>query len=83
MKKKTFVHKHIQMTIKQNQQKLRHIRTTCHFLQEKQVKNLYSSFMKPCTEYGNLTWGGAAITNLAKIGRSPRKAIKTMMFKGI
>ena len=47
------------------------------------MKNLYSSFMKPCTEYGNLTWGGAAITNLAKIDRSPRKAIKTMMFKGI
>ena len=40
------------------------MRTMCHFLQEKQLKYLYSSFIKPYTEYGNLAWGGAAKTNL-------------------
>ena len=31
---------------------------------------------------GNLAWGGAAKTNLAKIDRSLGKAIRIMMFKG-
>ena len=38
--------------------------------------------IKPYTEYSNLAWGGAAKTNLAKINRSLRKAIRIMMFKG-
>ena len=36
------------------------LRTMRHFLQEKQLKDLYSSFTKPYNEYGNLSWGGVA-----------------------
>ena len=27
-------------------------------LQEKQLRNMYNAFTKPCLEYGSLTWGG-------------------------
>ena len=27
-------------------------------LQEKQLRNMYNAFIKPCLEYGSLTWGG-------------------------
>ena len=58
------------------------LRTMRHFLQEKQLKYRYSSLIKLYTEYGNLTWVGAAKTKLAKIDRSLRKAIRIIMFKG-
>ena len=57
------------------------LRMMHHFLLEK-YKDLYFSFIKPYTEYGNLAWGGAAKSNLSKINRSLRKAIRIMMFKG-
>ena len=70
------------MTINKISKGIGILRKICHFLQEKQLKYLYSSFIKPYTEYGNLAWGRAAKTNLAKIDRSLRKAIRIIMFKG-
>ena len=52
-----------------------------HYLQDKQLINLYSSFIKPYIEYGTLTWGGACETNLTKIDRSLNKSVRTMLFK--
>ena len=75
-------HKHIQMTINKISKGIGILGTMRHFPQEKQLKDLYSSFIKPYTGYGNLAWGGAAKTNLAKIDRSLRKAIRIMMSKG-
>ena len=28
------------------------------YLQEKQLRNMYNAFIKPCLEYGSLTCGG-------------------------
>ena len=58
------------------------LRTMRHFLQEKELKDLYSSFIKSYTEYCKLAWGQAAKKNLAKIDRSLKKAIRIMMFNG-
>ena len=43
-------HKHIQMIINKISKDIGILRTMCHFLQEKQLKDLYSSFIKPFTE---------------------------------
>ena len=58
------------------------LRTMDHFLQEKQLQNLYSSFIKSYTKNGNIAWGGTTKTNIAKINRSLRKAIRIKIFKG-
>ena len=34
------------------------------FLQEKQLKNLYNSFMKPYTEYGALAWSSQLLKHI-------------------
>ena len=52
-----------------------------HYLQDKQLVNLYSSFIKPYIEYGSLDWGGACKTNLNKIDKSLNKSVRTMLFK--
>ena len=52
-----------------------------HYLQDKQLINLYFSFIKPYIEYGTLAWGGACKTNLTKIDRSLNKSVRTMLFK--
>ena len=52
-----------------------------HFLQEKQLKQLFSAFISPYLDYGALAWGGAAKTHVNKLGRSLRKTIRLMMFK--
>ena len=52
-----------------------------HFLQEKQLKLLFSGFISPYLEYGALAWGGAAKTHINKLERSLRKTIRLMMFK--
>ena len=52
-----------------------------HFLQEKQLKLLFSAFISPYLDYGALTWGGVAKTHVKKLDRSLRKTIKLMMFK--
>ena len=75
-------HKHMQMTINKISKGIGILRTMSHFLQEKQLKDLYYSFIKSYTEYDNLAWGGAAKANLAKIDRSLRNAIRIMMFQG-
>ena len=46
----------------------------CQFLQGKQLKDLYSSFIKPYTEYGNLASGGSS--------KNKPIRIRIMMFKG-
>ena len=51
-----------------------------HFLQEKQLKLLYSAFIIPCLGYGALVCGGAAKTHVNKLDRSLRKT-RDMMFK--
>ena len=43
-------HKHIKMIINKISKDIGILRTMCHFLQEKQLKDLYSSFIKPFTE---------------------------------
>ena len=57
---------------------LRNLRS---FLQEKQLKNLYNTFIKPYTEYGALAWSSAPKTYLAKTERNIKKSIRTIMFK--
>ena len=52
-----------------------------HFIQEKQLKLLSSSFIIPCLDYGALACGGAAKTHVDKLDRSLRKTIRDMMFK--
>ena len=53
-----------------------------HFLQEKQLKLLFSAFISPYLNYGALAWGGgAAKTHINKLERSLRKTIRFMMFK--
>ena len=52
-----------------------------NFLQEKQLKQLFSTLIKPYIDYGTLAWGGTAKTHLTKIDRSIRKTIRLMMFK--
>ena len=46
-----------------------------HFLQEKQLKLLFSAFISPHLDYGALTWGGVAKTHVKKLDRSLRKTI--------
>ena len=52
-----------------------------HFLQEKEVKLLFSAFISPYRDCGALIWGGVAKTHVKKIDRSLRKTIKLTMFK--
>ena len=51
-----------------------------HFLQEKQLKLLFSAFISPYLDYGAITLGGAAKTHVKKLDRSLRKTIRLMMF---
>ena len=46
------------------------LRNLWPFLQEKQLKNLYNSFIKPYTEYGALAWSSAPKAYLAKTNRN-------------
>ena len=57
---------------------LRNLRS---FLQEKQLKNLCNSFIKPHTEYGALAWSSGPETYLATIDRNIKKSIRAIMFK--
>ena len=51
----------------------------CKHVQEETIKNLFNSFLKPYTEYGNLGWGGAPKTKIELINRSIKRSIRTMM----
>ena len=76
-------YKHIQMTINKISKNIGHIENNVPLFARKYILYiLYFSLIKPYTEYSNLAWGGAAKTNLAKINRSLRKAIRIMMFRG-
>ena len=59
------------------------LRKMGEFLQEKQLKNLYYAFIRPCTEYGILAWGGAPKAHVNKVSRSTKKAARVVMFKNI
>ena len=52
-----------------------------HFLQEKQLKLLFSAFISPYLDYGALAWGVEAKKHAKKLDRSLRKTIRLMMFK--
>ena len=57
------------------------IRTIRHFLQEKQLKHLFSAFISPYLDYRALAWGGGAKTRLNKLERYLRETIRLMIFK--
>ena len=46
------------------------------FLQEKQLKLLFSAFIIPYLGYGPLVWRGAAKTHVKKLDLSLRKTIR-------
>ena len=73
--------KHIQETNNKINKGIGILKIMRHYLQEKQLLNLYSSFVKPYIEYGSLAWGGACKTNLNKIDKSLNKSVRTMLFK--
>ena len=73
--------KHIQETNNKINKGIGILKIMRHYLQDKQLINLYSSFIKPYIEYGTLAWGGACKTNLTKIDRSLNKSVRTMLFK--
>lgn len=54
---------------------------TGNFLQEKVLKQLFSTFIKPYIDYEILAWEGAAKSHVTKTDRSIRKPIRLMMFK--
>ena len=47
-----------------------------NFLWEKQLKQLFSNFIKPYIDYGTFARGGTAKTHLTKIDRSIQKTIR-------
>ena len=51
----------------------------CKYVPEETMKNLFNSFLKPYTEYGNTAWGGAPKTKIELINRSIKHSISTMM----
>ena len=51
------------------------------FFKKNNLQKLYNVFIKPYTEYGILTWGGAPKTHLDKVKRSLKKAVRVTMFK--
>ena len=57
------------------------MRNLRQYLQEKQLKNLHSSFIKPYTEYNTLARSSAPKTYLTKIDISIRKSTRTIIFK--
>ena len=73
--------KQIQITNSKLHKGIGIIRTMQHFLQEKQLKLLFSAFISPYLDYGALVWGGTAKTHTNKLERSLRKTIRLMMFK--
>ena len=73
--------KHIQETNNKINKRIEILKIIRHYLQDKQLINLYSSFIEPYIEYGTLAWGGACKTNLTKIDRSLNKSVRTMLFK--
>ena len=73
--------KQIQITNSKLHKGIGIIRTMRHFLQEKQLKLLFSAFISPYLDYGALAWGGAAKTHINKLDRSLRKTITFIMFK--
>ena len=73
--------KHIQETNNKINKGIGILKIIRHYIQDKQLINLYSSFIKPYIEYGTLAWGGACKTNLTKIDRSLNKSVRTMLFK--
>ena len=55
------------------------------YLQEKQLRNMYNAFIKPCLEYGWLTWGkgrgGEEETALSLIDKNICKTLRIMFGK--
>ena len=68
--------KHIEMTNIKVNKGVGILRKMCHFLQEKQLKNLYNAFIKLFTEYDG---EGVPKRHLIKIERSLNKAVGIML----
>ena len=73
--------KQIQITNAKLRKGIGIIRTMRHFLQENQLKLLFSAFTSLYLDYGAFAWEGAAKTHVDKLDRSLRKTIRLMMFK--
>ena len=52
-----------------------------HVVPEKTLRSLYKSFIQPHIDYGSLVWGSATKSNLTKIAKSTKKAVRIMTFK--
>ena len=66
-------------------QRNRHNMQNAIYLQEKQLRNMYNAFIKPCLEYGWLTWGkgrgGEEETALSLIDKNICKTLRIMFGK--
>ena len=52
-----------------------------HFIPSDKLKTIYNALIQPHIDYGILSWGTAAETNLNKISSLQRKAIRILTFK--
>ena len=50
-------------------------------MQEKTLKIIFNTFLKPFLEYGTLVWSGAPKTYLEKINKTLNRSIRTILFK--
>ena len=73
--------KQIQITNSKQQKGIGIIRTMRHFSQKKKFKLLFLAFLSPYLEYGTPAWVGAVKTQVNKLDRNLRKAIRLIMFK--
>ena len=58
------------------------LRKVRNYVQEKTLKNIFNSFIKPYVDYRALRWGGATQSQLTKIDKSIKKSTRIMLFKG-
>ena len=52
-----------------------------YFIPSTTLRNVYNSLIKPHLDYGAISWGAAAPTNLHKIETLQNKAVRIMSFK--
>ena len=61
--------KHIQYTNSKISRGLGILRKIRNYVQEKTLKNIFNSFIKPYVDYGTLIWGGATKSHLTQIDK--------------
>ena len=52
-----------------------------HFVPTKKLRTLYNSLIQPHLDYGILSWGTAADTNINKVFALQKKSIRIISFK--